>query len=422
MRTFIIKGNICFSQDFTTLCTMPNSYAVCENGICKGVFSSLPKQYEGLTCYDYEDCLIIPGLIDLHTHAPQYVFRGLGMDLELIEWLNTHTFQEEKKYCDLKYAESAYEIFVDDLRKSGTTRACIFGTIHTEATLLLMDMLEDCGIPAYVGKVNMDRNSPDYLCEESADVSALSTEEWLKKCEKYKLVKPILTPRFIPSCSDSLMRQLSGLQKKYALPVQSHLSENPSEIAWVKELCPDSSCYGDAYHQFELFGGDVPTIMAHCVHSTAEEIELMHQKKIFIAHCPQSNMNLSSGVAPIRTFLNKNIPVGLGSDIAAGSSLSIFKAMSDAIQCSKLRWRLYDSSIAPLKLEEVFYMATKGGGKFFGNVGSLEEGYAFDALVLDDYTLRHPQKLNLLERLERFIYLGDDRHIKAKFVNGKNIL
>lgn len=422
MNTFALKGNICFSQDHNTLLTFPNSYAICENGVCAGVYSFLPEKYTDIPVYDYRDNLIIPGLVDLHTHAPQYAFRGLGMDLELIDWLNTHTFIEEQKYKDLEYARAAYSIFVEDLRKSGTTRVCVFGTIHNDATLLLMDMLEDVGICAYVGKVNMDRNSPDHLCETNAEVSAIATEQWLAQCEKYTLVKPILTPRFLPSCTDELMTRLSSLQKKYNLPVQSHLSENPSEIEWVSQLHPDTSCYGEAYNKFGLFGGDVPTIMAHCVHSTSEEFELMHRNQVFIAHCPQSNTNLSSGTAPVRAYLEKGIPIGLGSDIAAGHSLSIFRTMGDAIQCSKLRWRMLDDSLAPLKFTEAFFMATKGGGQFFGNVGSFEEGYEFDAVIIDDSSLLHPQELYLRHRLERFIYLGDDRHIRSVFVKGKQIV
>ena len=157
--------------------------------------------------------------------------------------------------------------------------------------------------------------------------------------------------------------------------MQSHLSENFGEIAWVKELCPATHFYGEAYSQFGLFGGDCPTVMAHCVHSSDEEIALMKKQGVYIAHCPQSNTNLSSGIAPARRYLDAGLHIGLGSDIAAGSSLSILRAMADAIQVSKLYWRLADSSVRPLTLEEAFYMGTEGGGSFFGKVGSFKEGY-----------------------------------------------
>lgn len=418
-RNFIMKGNIIFSKDKSELNVQKHAYLVCVDGLCAGVFETLPEKYQDLPCKDYEDCLIIPGMTDLHVHAPQYSYRGLGMDMELIDWLNAHAFPEESKFTDLEYAKRAYSIFVNDLVKSTTTRACIFGTLHKEATLLLMELLEDTGMKAYVGKVNMDRNSPEILREESVEEASKITEQWILEAERFDNVRQILTPRFIPSCSDELMREISRLQKKYELPMQSHLSENLGEIEWVKELCPDSKFYGDAYDQFELFGGECPTIMAHCVHSSEEEIALMKEKNVFVAHCPQSNTNIASGIAPIRIYLDKDMKVGLGSDVAGGAHLSIMRAMTDAIQCSKLRWRMYDQSLKPLNFEEAFYLATKGGGEFFGKVGSFEEGYEFDALVLDDENLPHPQELTLKERIERIVYLGDDRNVKSKYVAGR---
>ena len=418
-RNFIMKGNIIFSKDKSELNVQKHAYLVCVDGLCAGVFETLPEKYQDLPCEDYEDCLIIPGMTDLHVHAPQYSYRGLGMDMELIDWLNAHAFPEESKFTDLEYAKRAYSIFVNDLVKSTTTRACIFGTLHKEATLLLMELLEDTGMKAYVGKVNMDRNSPEILREESVEEASKITEQWILEAERFDNVRQILTPRFIPSCSDELMREISRLQKKYELPMQSHLSENLGEIEWVKELCPDSKFYGDAYDQFELFGGECPTIMAHCVHSSEEEIALMKEKNVFVAHCPQSNTNIASGIAPIRIYLDKDMKVGLGSDVAGGAHLSIMRAMTDAIQCSKLRWRMYDQSLKPLNFEEAFYLATRGGGEFFGKVGSFEEGYEFDALVLDDENLPHPQELTLKERLERVVYLGDDRNVKSKYVAGR---
>lgn len=418
-RNFIMKGNIIFSKDKSELNVQKHAYLVCVDGLCAGVFETLPEKYQDLPCEDYEDCLIIPGMTDLHVHAPQYSYRGLGMDMELIDWLNAHAFPEESKFTDLEYAKRAYSIFVNDLVKSTTTRACIFGTLHKEATLLLMELLEDTGMKAYVGKVNMDRNSPEILREESVEEASKITEQWILEAERFDNVRQILTPRFIPSCSDELMREISRLQKKYELPMQSHLSENLGEIEWVKELCPDSKFYGDAYDQFELFGGECPTIMAHCVHSSEEEIALMKEKNVFVAHCPQSNTNIASGIAPIRIYLDKDMKVGLGSDVAGGAHLSIMRAMTDAIQCSKLRWRMYDQSLKPLNFEEAFYLATKGGGEFFGKVGSFEEEYEFDSVVLDDENLPHPQELSLKERLERIVYLGDDRNVKSKYVAGR---
>lgn len=422
-KTFALKGSVCYSVDQQNLTALEDACVICENGICAGVYNELPGRFAGIPCTDTRGALIIPGLTDLHLHAPQYSFRGMDMDLELLDWLNSVTFPEEAKYVDLQYAERAYQIFTEDLKKSPTTRACIFGTLHVPATELLMDLTEKTGIISYVGKVNMDRNSPDNLRETDARSSARATVRWLEETAgRYRNVKPILTPRFIPSCTDELMNELSAIQKTWQLPVQSHLSENPGETAWVHELCPESTFYGDAYDRFGLFGGEnCPTIMAHCVYSSPEETALLKSRGVFVAHCPQSNTNLSSGIAPVRRFLEQGISVGLGTDIAGGHSLSVLRAISDAIQVSKLYWRLIDQACRPLTFTEAFYLATMGGGSFFGRTGSFLKGYAFDALVLDDSIYPHPQPLTARQRLERLTYLGDQSCVSGKYVAGTKI-
>ncbi len=422
-QSFVLKGDICFSTDPQTLKTIPDGHLVCLDGFCAGAFSQLPGQYQNLPLLDCSGKLIVPGLVDLHVHAPQYSYRALGMDLELLEWLETHTFPEESKYRDVAYARKMYPRFVEDLVTGPNTRACIFATVHNDATLHLMDLLEDSGLCTMVGKVNMDRNSPDSLREADAQASLDATLGWLGRLAgRYQRTKPILTPRFVPSCTDELMQGLGQIQREYHLPVQSHLSENPSEIAWVQELCPQSRFYGDAYRMFGLFGGaGCPTIMAHCVHSSDAEIELMKRQGVFIAHCPASNTNLASGIAPVRRYLTEGIPMGLGSDVAGGTHTSIFRAMADAIQVSKLRWRLQDSSLAPLTASEAFYLGTLGGGAFFGKVGTFLPEYDFDALVIDDSRFTPQGSRNIPERLERTLYLSDDRDLKHKFAAGRQL-
>lgn len=422
-NSFVLKGDILWSRTPQDMTICENQYVVCEDGVCAGVFPTLPEHFASLPVHDYTGKLIIPGLVDLHAHAPQYAFRSLGMDLELLDWLDTQTFPQEARYADPDYARRAYTLFVDDLRRSSTTRAVLFGTLHADATLTLMGLLEDSGLITRVGKVNMDRNSPDCLREESAAASLAATRQWLDGCRDFTRSRPILTPRFIPSCSDALMEGLRDLQRETGLPVQSHLSENQGEIAWVSELCPDSTGYGDAYDRFGLFGGDgCPTIMAHCVWSDEAERARMKQNGVFVAHCPQSNVNLSSGIAPVRAFLNEGLSVGLGSDIAGGVHLSMLRAIADTIQVSKLRWRLQDASLAPITLPEAFYLATRGGGAFFGKVGAFESGFEFDALVLDDAMLPCPFALSPLERLTRVVYLADDRAVTHKYVSGRKLM
>ena len=430
MKDFVLKGNICYSVTPTELVTKENAYVVCKDGKSCGVFDVLPEEYKDLEVLDYGDKLIIPGLVDLHVHASQYSYRGLGMDLELMDWLQKYAFPEESKYASQDYARKAYSIFAQQMKKSATTRACIFATQHRIGTEILMELMEETGLITYVGKVNMDREAPDTIREFSAEYSAEETSKWIEESTAaFKNTKPVITPRFVPSCTDELMEKLGEIQKKYGVPVQSHISENLGEIAFVHELRPDNEFYGDVYDEYGLFGKDyendreVKTVMSHCVWSTDKEIELMKNNGVFVCHCPASNMNVASGIAPIRTYLDRELKVGLGSDVAGGQTESLFRTITDTIQVSKLRWRLVDQNLRPITFEETFYMATKGGGEFFGKVGSFENGYEFDAVILDDSVAPHPQELNLLQRLERAAYLSVDLSgISGKYVAGRQIL
>ena len=218
-KSFFLKGDICWSSQANSLETAENSYLLCLNGRSGGVFGEIPHKYSHLPVIDYTGKLIMPGLTDLHTHAPQFAFRALGMDLELLEWLNTHTFPEEGKFADQEYAKKAYGNFVDHVKKGPNTRLCVFATIHVPGTLLLMDLLEESGLVSLVGKVNMDRNCPDYLMEDNSEGATLEwLETFFKRWDqgKYKNTWPIISPRFIPSCSDKLLKSLSEISKNTA--------------------------------------------------------------------------------------------------------------------------------------------------------------------------------------------------------------
>ncbi len=421
MNSFTIKGNICHSPTPQKIETHESSYLVCENGKSAGIFNKIPEKYKNLPIKDYGNRIIIPGLIDLHVHASQFAYRATAMDLELLDWLNSYAFPEEAKFADVEYAKKAYGIYAESLKLSATTRACIFATIHREATLALMDILEESGLITAVGKVNMDRSSPDILIE-STEESAEETKLWLESCiGRYRNTTPIITPRFVPSCSDELLEKLGKLMDKYNVPVQSHISESRGEIELVSKLCPWSKFYGEVYNRFGMLGGKQKSVMAHCIWSSDEELEIMKKNGVFAVHCPQSNMNVIAGIAPARKYLDMGLKIGLGSDMAGGATESIFRAMTDAVQVSKLRWRLVDDSLKPITADEAFYMGTKGGGEFFGKVGSFENGYEFDFVVIDDSNLKSTRELTLHERIERIIYLSDDRNIVAKYVAGHKI-
>ncbi|KNF07976.1 guanine deaminase GuaD [Gottschalkia purinilytica] len=415
----IFKGNIVFTKTKNEFTILENGYIVIKDDKIEEVSSSIPEKYKDINVIDHGNKLIIPGFVDTHLHAPQFPNRGLGLDKELLPWLETYTFPEEAKYSDLNYAKKVYKRLISELWKNGVTRSCIFNTIHKESTKLLLDMFIKSGLGAFVGKVNMDRNSSSDLTENTQQ-SLKDTEEILREyIDKSDIVKPIVTPRFVPSCTPELMKGLGELAKKYNAHVQSHLSENPSEVAWVKELHPEFDTYGSVYDHFGLFGQQ-PTVMAHCVHSDDNEISLMKKNGVFVSHCPHSNYNLSSGIAPVRKFLNQGVKVSLGSDISGGHTASSLHCMVAAVQASKMRWIDSEGELDSLTTSEAFYLATKGGGEFFGKVGSFEKEYDFDALIIDDRNLGELD-ITIKERIQRFIYIGDDRNILERYVTGKKI-
>lgn len=416
----ILKGTILYTPAPQTLECHPDSYLVAEEGRVTGIYPTLPAQYKGLPVQDYGTQMIIPGLYDLHVHAPQFAYRGLGLDMQLMQWLDTYAFPTESKFGQQDYARGVYTAFTRALKAAGTVRASVFGTQHPAASTLLMELFHQEGLGGRIGKVNMDTLCPDFY-RETTGQSLADTEAWLRDtASRWPRVKPVITPRFIPTCTSELLDGLGKLAAATQTPVQSHMSEDLEEISIVQARYPDKASDAHVYDQFGLLGPN--TVMAHFVHPIQEELELVKQRQVVIAHCPQSNCNVAAGLPPIRRMMNMGIRIGLGSDIAGGHSVSIFRAMGEAVMVSKLKWLESGKREDFLSVTEAFYLGTKGGGSYFGKMGSFETGYELDALVLDDSLLALPnEELTPQERLARFIHISDDRHITARYVSGECI-
>jgi len=414
----ILKGHIIHTPTKNAFEVHEDSYIIIEDEKVVGIYSTLPVQYREHAVVDYGSSIIMPSFIDLHLHAPQYMQMGLGLDLELIDWLDQYTFVLEGRFADVNYAKKVYPYFVNDLYEQGTLRFCIFGTSHDEANRHLIACLKEKGLSGYVGKVNMDRNAPDSLIQ-TAECSLRETEDFIKEFMDDTLVKPIITPRFAPTCTDGLLQGLGQLSVKYHVPVQSHLAENRSEVKWVKTLFPESTSYTDVYVKHQLYGPE-KTLMAHSIYLDEDEIEQAKSDVVYMVHCPNSNMNLSSGIMPVTEFLDAGITVGLGSDIGGGHSLAMQETITAAIQCSKMR-HVINPKERVLSESEGFYMATKVNGRFFdefGLIGSFEPGYQFDALVIKDPNMIM-DTLKPIEQLQRFLYCGGIQSIRARYLNGK---
>ena len=252
MSVTILKGTIVSAPELGKLDLTENGYLIAEDGVIVGVFPVLPDHYVGAPVEDYGSALILQSFADLHIHGAQYPMLGTGMDLPLLDWLNAYAFPTEARFADPDYAREVYRKLAHELVANGTTRVCMFSSLHADATLILMDELEKAGVTGYVGKVNMDRNNAPGVLEESAEQSMAETIRWLDGCGDFQYVKPMLTPRFIPSCSDEVMAFLGKVAKERNLPMQSHLSENDREIDWVRQLHPDCERYWETYAKFGL--------------------------------------------------------------------------------------------------------------------------------------------------------------------------
>jgi guanine deaminase len=413
----IIKGNLIYTHTPDRFIIREHACITVENGIIRKITDSLPDDCP-LDIVDYGNCFIIPGFTDMHLHASQIGIRGIGSTKELIPWLVEYTYPEEERYADKNYSRLRYSFLVKELVRQGTLRAVIWGTIHTEAAVELFTIAREAGIRAYIGKVAMDQNSPPGLTEPTDDVIR-QTESFVRRTSGISdRVKPIILPRFVPACSPALLGALGDIAARYKVPVQSHLNENRAEIDWVRSMYPRISSYARVYDSFGLFG-TVPTSMAHCIHNTEEESILMKERGVTAIHCPDSNPNLSSGIMPLRSYLDKGISVVLGSDISAGHTLSMQEVMVRAIQLSKLIRQQHHEQ-AYLSLSEAFYLATAAGSELFPGTGALGEGNLFDALVIDDASLGCTD-IALEDRLARYIYTGDDRNIHARYVSGREL-
>jgi guanine deaminase len=416
--TKLIKGDIVEAKRFGEPNIVENGYIATDDGVITGLFSELPERYKNAPLDDYTGKLVLQGFCDMHLHGPQYPMLGMGMDLPLLDWLKTYTFKTEARFADEDYARRTYRALAQELVVNGTTRVCMFSSLHANATLILMEELEKAGVSGYVGKVNMDRDSGE--CQECTKDSIDETVRWLDACGGFHNIRPILTPRFTPSCTNELMAWLGKQAEARGLYVQSHLSENKREIELVKQLHPDCSQYWETYDRFGLWRDH--TIMAHCVHSDEREQDAMIESNVLCAHCPDSNINICSGFAPVRIMKRRGVWVALGSDIAGGAQLPMMQVMTACIRASKARTIITDGDDAFLTVGEAYYLATSAGARYFGDADGFAPGNRLHAVVLDDSALPESARpLSVKERFERAVYLTGSDATAAVYANGTKI-
>lgn len=382
-----------------------------------GDFKDMPRDSSALTQLG-RNALIVPGFVDTHLHAPQLEMIG-SYGGHLLEWLNRYTFPTEAKFRDPKHAALIAEAFFDELLRNGTLCALIFSTIHAEATEIFFAEAERRGFRGIIGKTMMDRNAPPELLEtvrDSYDQSRAILQKWHSR----GLLRYAITPRFAPTSTPELLEAAGQLKREFPdAYVHTHISENTNEVTWVQQLFPEAE-YADVYDRYGLL--DERTVLAHGVWLTEEELDLLGRRKARIAHCPNSNLFLGSGLFRLHRTLAAGVGVGLGTDIGAGTTPSMFTAMADAYKVQQVQ----GVSLSPFHL---WYLATLGGARALSleiESGSIETGKSADFLVLDLHatplvSMRSDRASSIEDLLAGLIFMGDDRLVKSRFIAGHEV-
>ncbi|EFJ44340.1 hypothetical protein VOLCADRAFT_65103 [Volvox carteri f. nagariensis] len=365
----------------------------------------------------------VPGFIDTHVHAPQYHYTGTGTDVPLMEWLRKYTFPAETSFQDLDAARQRYSLLVKRFLANGTTTAMYYGSLHLQPNLVLVDSIERLGQRAVVGKVNMDRHSPDDYIENTSDglrdAEAFVTYTLDKKCSR---IQPCITPRFIPTCTPELMKGLAAIASKYGCHIQSHISECCGEVNCVREMHPDYASDAAVFEEMGLLTSR--TVMAHGTLLSDEDIRHLARRGTAVSHCPLSNFIFGDAFFKVNHALSLGLKVGLGTDVAGGISPSMLSAQRMAVVNSRCL-RAHKLAKDVITFKEALWLATVGGAQALDmsdRVGTFEVGKEFDALLVDTNLGGTSGPFDVFpgedddQRFEKFINLGDDRNLIEVYV------
>ncbi len=378
---------------------------------------------------------LLPGLIDLHIHAPQWPQLGTGLDIALEKWLFDYTFPLESKFADASFAEKVWAHMVPTLLANGTTTAVYFSSVHETATQQLAESCVEHGQRAFVGRVAMDHpdGTPEWYRDATAsagiDASRRSIEA-IRALDHSGLVQPILTPRFIPACSDDLLRGMGELAVEADVLVQTHCSESDWEHGAVLERFGRSDANSLAGFGLIRRG----TVLAHGDHLGDADLDLIAHSHAGVAHCPLSNSYFANAVFPVRRALERGVKVGLGTDVAGGAHPGLLPQCAMAVTASRMledgvdhRRRAAERGVPLSRLDTAaaFHLATAGGADVLGiPVGRFAVGQRFDAFVVDTSVgrtgLRRWDEVDTEERLfEKIVRLAGAADITSVWVNGR---
>ena len=416
--------------DFTGLAQQPEEVASRARYLQDGVLTLRAGNIVSLEAWteqysqagemiDLRGKLIVPGFVDTHIHYPQTEMIGAWGE-QLLQWLNQYTFPVEGQYHCAEHAAQMSAFFLQQLLANGTTTALVFGTVHPQSVEALFTAAGQLAMRLIAGKVMMDRNAPDYLLE-SPQQSYQQTRELITRWHGRGRLGYALTPRFAPTSSPALLEQVRQLHEEFPDTwVHTHLSENPDEVAWVKQLFPQHEGYLDVYHHYQLTGRR--SVFAHCLHLEDAEWQCLHDTDSSIAFCPTSNLFLGSGLFNLQRSWRQRVRIGIGTDVGAGTTFNLLQTLGEAYKVAQLQQ--YRLSAA-----EAFYPATLGGAHALDlddHIGNFMPGKEADFVVLDPavsplQTLRNANCKDIWEQLFVLMTLGDDRNIYQTWVNGKPV-
>ncbi len=371
----------------------------------------------GFEVVDYRGKLIVPGFVDTHIHYPQTEMIGAYGE-QLLSWLQQYTFPTESQYGCEQHAARMSAFFLQQLLNNGTTTALVFGTVHPQSVNALFEQAAGLNMRLIAGKVMMDRHAPEALLETPAQ-SYQQTRELILRWHGKQRLGYAITPRFAPTSTPELLAQVQRLREEFPdVYLHTHLSENPDEVAWVKDLFPEHSGYLDVYHHYGLTGDK--SVFAHCLHLEEDEWGCLCDTHSSIAFCPTSNLFLGSGLFDMQKAWHKRVKVGVGTDVGAGTTFNMLQTLGEAYKVGQLQ--RYKLSAC-----EAFYHATLGGARALGldaHIGNFNVGKEADFVVLDPAVsplqkLRHENSRELAEQLFILMTLGDDRNIYRTYVDGK---
>jgi guanine deaminase len=400
----------------------PDGLVVCRDGLIVAagpVADMKPLLAPDTAIADYSGCLIAPGFIDTHIHYVQTGIIG-SQGRDLLDWLERYTFLAEQAFADPHIAAETARVFCDELVRNGTTTALVFCSVHAGSVDALFAEAERRNLRLVAGKVLMDRNAPPAL-RDTAQSGYDDSKALIAKWHGRGRALYAITPRFAGSSTPEQLTLAAALWREHpGVFMQSHISENRREIAWVKELFPERRDYLDVYEHFGLTGAR--SLYAHGIHLDESELVRCHQSGTALAHCPTSNTFLGSGLFRMRDVRDPRRPVevGLGSDIGGGTSFSLMVNMGEAFKVSQMAG-------APIVPVEAFYLATLGGARALGlgeRLGSLAAGREADLVVLDPratplLAFRSGRAQSIDEQLAVLMTLGDDRAVRATYVAGE---